>query len=595
MAWGVRVGRWLVIVLAMACVAGAAMAQGTNRAFVQIEAQPTLAEAQKRARAYAAAFPDVVGFRMASGWYAIALGPYAPNDAATRLATLRSGNLIPGDSFVAGGEVYRTPFWPVGVNPAEAPLVQPDGTPQSAEVSPAEPAPAEIAPAAAPPLPDETPAEARRSEGLLETADRQAIQSALQWFGFYDAAIDGAFGPGTRAAMAGWQTARGLEPTGILTTAQRAALLDERAQIEAELGLQPLTEPEAGIALSLPAALVEFDRYDPPFVHFRAKGDSGIRLSLISQPGDEATLPGLYEVLQTLDSVPLSGPRELRDRSFVIEGADARLATYATAELSGGLVKGYMLTWEPRAADLAGRVLKSINASFRPVGTRALDPGLVPLDDGMRAGMLAGMEVRRPAFSRTGFYVSGDGAVLTTTEVADTCSRLTLDGEAEADVTLRDDTLGIAVLTPRVALAPSKVATLDPAEVRPGSEIVVSGYSYEDALPAPALTYGTLDGATGLEGEADLRRLTLPALPGDAGGPVLDATGAVLGMLLPRATGGARVLPDEVSFAVSARTLAARLTAAGLTLAPVQREGALAPQDLADRATAMTVLVSCWK
>lgn len=584
------VGRWLAVMVVMLLSAVATAAQDTGRAWVQIEAQPTLAEAEERARAYSAAFPDVVGFRMASGWYAIALGPYTPEVAASRLSTLLTGNLIPGDSFIAGGEVYRAPFWPVGADPANAPVAQPEAAPVAATEAPQVTLPAEP-----PPLPDETPAEARRAEALLVTEERQAIQSALQWFGFYDAAIDGAFGPGTRAAMAAWQTKKGLEATGTLTTAQRAALLDERARIEAELGLQPVTEPESGIALSLPAALVEFDRYDPPFVQYRAKGDAGIRLSLISQPGDEETLARLYDVLQTLDPVPLSGPRALRDRSFVIEGADARTATFATATLSGGLIKGYMLTWEPRSAELAGRVLQALKSSFRPVGTRALDPGLVPLDDTTRAGMLAGMEIRRPALSRTGFYVSTTGAVLTTTQVIDACTRLTLDAEVEADVTFRDDALGVALLTPRAVLAPSQVAALDAAEMRPGSEVVVSGYSYGDALPAPALTYGTLDGATGLAGEADLRRLTLPALPGDAGGPVLDATGAVLGMLLPRATGGARVLPEEVAFAISAATLAARLTAAGVPLVPVQRDGALAPQDLADRAAAMTVLVSCWK
>lgn len=594
MGW---VGRWLAMMVLVLLSGVTAMAQEAGRAWVQIEAQPTLAEAEVRARAYAAAFPDVVGFRMASGWYAIALGPYTPEVAASRLATLLNGNLIPGDSFIAGGEVYRTPFWPVGADPANAPLVQPGDL----SLSPAAPpgASTEVAPPDPAPLPDETPAEARRSEALLLTGERQALQSALQWFGFYDGAIDGAIGPGTRAAMSAWQTAQGLEPTGILTTAQRATLLDERARIEAELGLQPLTEPESGIALSLPAALVEFDRYDPPFVQYRAKGDSGIRLALISQPGDEATLAGLYDVLQTLDSVPLSGPRDLRDRSFVIEGSDARIATYATAQLSGGLIKGYMLTWEPRAADLARRTLQALQASFRPVGTRALDPGLVPLDDSTRAGMLAGMEVRRPALSRTGFYVSGTGAVLTTTEVtggtAGTCPRLTLDGEVEADVTFIDEALGVALLTPRVPLAPSQVAVLDPGQVRPGAEVVVSGYSYGDALSAPALTYGTLDGATGLDGEADLRRLNLPALPGDAGGPVIDASGTVLGMLLPRATGGARVLPPEVAFAVAASAVSTRLATAGITPAPVVRDGALAPQDLADRATAMTVLVSCWK
>ena len=49
--------------------------------WVQIEAQPNLTDATDRARVYAADLPDVNGFRMGSGWYAIALGPYARSDA----------------------------------------------------------------------------------------------------------------------------------------------------------------------------------------------------------------------------------------------------------------------------------------------------------------------------------------------------------------------------------------------------------------------------------------------------------------------------------------------------------------------------------
>ena len=46
-----------------------------------------------------------------------------------------------------------------------------------------------------------------------------------------------------------------------------------------------LTEAEAGIEVTIPAALVEFDHYEPPFVHFRAKDGANTRLVLISTPG----------------------------------------------------------------------------------------------------------------------------------------------------------------------------------------------------------------------------------------------------------------------------------------------------------------------
>ena len=82
--------------------------------------------------------------------------------------------------------------------------------------------------------PDEDRQQARDSEALLTPEERKDLQTALQWFGYYPAAIDGAFGPGTRNSMSAWQEARGYEPTGILTTRQRRILLEDwRGEIAA--------------------------------------------------------------------------------------------------------------------------------------------------------------------------------------------------------------------------------------------------------------------------------------------------------------------------------------------------------------------------
>jgi len=75
---------------------------------------------------------------------------------------------------------------------------------------------------------------------------------------------------------------------------------------------------------------------------------------------------------------------------------------------------------------------------------------------------------------------------------------------------------------------------------------------------------------------------------------VLDVSGAVLGMLLPRDTTGTRRLPDDVSYALQTATVAARLSTAGIVPRAASSGGALAPEDLNRRAEGMTVLVSCW-
>lgn len=593
----VRVLVWSVICLLWVGL-GAGMAPAQEQAWVQIEAHPTLAEAETQARAYTSVFPDVKGFRLGSRWYGIALGPFSRDEAAVQLTQLLRENLIPRDSFISDGTNFREQFWPVGgaaVAPV-APVVQAPAAQAVVPETPVAEAPvAEVAAPTAPEPQDETPAEARRSEAALTREERQDLQRALQWDGFYNAAIDGAFGPGTRRSMSDWQTAMGFEVTGVLTMLQRAILIENWRADLAEYGFETVEEAEAGIEVTLPLGLVAFDHYEPPFVHFNPKVEGGMRVILISQPGDRAALYGLYDILQTLALVPLEGERSRNERSFEINGIGATVQSYAYAELSRGLVKGYLVVWSPDQAKQAERVLSQVKSSFRAVGNRALDPGMVAMTDAARRGLLAGLELRRPKFSRSGFYVDRSGKVVTSAEAVAQCGRITLDGVTEASVTMTDAALGLAVLTPKTALAPQMVAGFQIAPDRIGAEVAVAGYAYEDTLPAPVMTFGTLEDVAGLNGEAGVKRLGIATLPGDAGGPVIDGTGAVLGMLLPRASGGARVLPEGVEFAAASSAMVEALRKAGVSVTEAQAAGALAPEDLTRKAMGMTVLVSCWE
>ncbi|MFM7445875.1 MAG: peptidoglycan-binding protein, partial [Tabrizicola sp.] len=122
----------------------------------------------------------------------------------------------------------------------------------------------------------------------------------------------------------------------------------------------------------------------------------------------------------------------------------------------------------------------------------------------------------------------------------------------------------------------------------------VPGYSYEDRLPAPVITFGTLEDVTGLNGETTLNRLALQSLPGDAGGAVLDTSGSVLGMLLPAQPQGGKMMPQGVVFALSAAELSRLLIPTGVTTTATTSTAPLDPAALSDLATGMTALVSCW-
>jgi len=544
-------------------------------AWIQVETRPTMAEAEERARAYADVFPGVEGYAMAGGWFAVVLGPYEIDEAARQLDLLRRERMIPGDSFLSDGRGLRERFFPV----AGAQDVQDTA---SADAS-ADPFP-----------PAESYSEARNSEARLTRDERMELQRALAWFGLYTAGIDGAFGRGTRAAMVAWQEREGFDPSGVLGARQRAILLQSWRDDLAALGLELIRDTRAGIEIEIPTAMVEFDHYEAPFAHFREKDDSGVKVYLISQQGDATTLFGLYEIMQTLEIVPLDGPRERRPSGFTIEGRNATTASYTQAELSQGLIKGFVLVWDPRDDARMEKVLEAMKASFKPFGDVALDDALAAPDSAARADMMAGLEIRRPVRVRSGVFIDASGRVLTVAEAVEGCNRLTIDTGTEATLTALDAEAGLALVTPDTQLAPADTAAFRSETPRAGSEVALAGFAYAELLDTPVMTFGRFAGPGGFDGAPGLLRLDLAALEGDAGGPVFDTSGAVLGLLLPRSAGGDRPAPEGAALARDAGTITAFLAENGVEPRAGQFGGAMAAEDLTDRAVGMATRVSCW-
>ncbi|MCA0928628.1 serine protease [Ruegeria profundi] len=561
----------------------AVSAQQDAGVWVQVEAHPSLREAQERAQAYANVLPDVNGFRLNSGWYAIVIGPYLRSDADQVLRVYRAEGQIPADSYITFTSAMGQQFWPIGANilnrgvvtPPVDPIPQPD-----LNVSGLSPKPT-----------DETRSQALQSERLLTAQERRDLQTALQAAGFYNATIDGAFGQGTRRSMGEWQRFNGYEATGVLTSAQRKALMDDYNAPLISVGMQRYSDSQAGIDLDLPLGILTFDRYEAPFAHFESTSDLGATALLISQEGDRATLRALYEVMQSLKIVPLNGPRELRGDRFTLEGRGNGIVSYTEATQKDGQIKGFTLVWPEGDDARRARVLAAIKASFSTNGA-VLDSG-AGADADQRIDLVSGLQIRTPRLSRSGFFTDANGTVLTVSEATDSCTRITLNDDQEVQVAWADADLGVAVLRPRRTLAPINIAEFSADRPRIQSEVAVSGFSYEGALGAPTLTYGQITDVRGLNGEDGVKRLALAAQPGDAGGPVFDDAGQVVGMLLPTPSDG-RTLPASVSLAATAERLNKVLEQAGVSGQPGQVSAGISPNELSRRANGMTVLVHCW-
>ena len=552
--------------------------------FIQVEAHPTLREGEEAVRRFAGRVAGVNGFAAPGGWYAVALGPFAAPEAERRLARLRAEGRIPRDSFVALPSSYRAQFYPAGRSVLAGAASQP------------------AAPAAATPISassqasGETSREARASERLLTRAQRDALQVALEWAGFYRGAIDGAFGRGTRASMADWQAARGHEATGILTTSQRTALLGEYDAVFDGLDLAPVTDRAAGITIEMPTALVELAGRETPFARYEPTAEDGpearVRVFLVSREGGREALAGLYEIMQTLSVVPGRGPRSRAPDSFEIEGRGDGIVSRTHAATDGRRIKGFTLVW-PEGDDRLDRVWQRMLASFDGAAPAVLGEGSAMLATEQSVDLISGLEIRRPALTRSGLFVDPQGSVLTTAEVAGgACAELRLDDVHPATVAWTDGAL--ALLTPDAPLAPQGTAAFRSAPPRIGEAIAVAGYPFGGALGRASLTFGTLADVRGLGGEDALDRYELASAEGDRGGPVLDASGAVAGLLLPGSGRADMALPEGAAFGIDAGAVLRALDARSVAARTAAPGGPRHPEELTALAGDMTVLVACY-
>lgn len=584
----------LCVAIWMAMIAGTSVAQDMR--WIQIEAQPSLLEAETRARIYAQEFPDIQAHSIGSGWYAITLGPLPEDQADLRMSQLGARAAIPRDSFLATGTNYRQRIYPIGPAPAaampkktvEMEAAQEETTPISVTENKENAASLQTTPEGSISEPDETLSEARAGEALLSREEKMDLQRYLQWAGYYNSTIDASFGRGTRQSMAAWQANNGHEDTGVLTTAQRAKLRAQYFAIFDGLGLETHRDLEAGISIDLPKDVVAFDGYAAPLAHFKSRdGSSPTHVFLISAAGNRGDLAAIYSVLPTLSIVPMDIEKSLIKDRFVISGAGSKTRAYITASQEGGEIKGFGLIWPNQNDEQFDRLVAHMLKSFGTF-SGTLDPSLsLAINDPETE---FGVAIRTPAFVKSAVFVSDQGHAVTDTSDLEQCSALTIGGTHDAEIIAQSET-GAGLLSPTSDLKPISHAKLGNS-VRKGDRTFLSSFPYGGRLGLASLTETEVAETADLSGNTQKFRLDLLAEPGDFGGAVLDRSGNLAGILVSQDDTG-RVLPNNVNFAAAAEVLADMMASVGLRLEAGQSRRL---DDVALIASAQNMLtpIECW-
>jgi S1-C subfamily serine protease len=205
--------------------------------------------------------------------------------------------------------------------------------------------------------------------------------------------------------------------------------------------------------------------------------------------------------------------------------------------------------------------------------------------------------------SGTGIVIDGRGHVVTNEHVIRTCPQLRIVDASNqtyaATITAKDAANDLALLTAEHHWTES-ASFRDGQEIRPGDAVVATGYPLTGLLGSGmSVTTGSLTSLTGPRDDSRLMQMSAPIQPGNSGGPLLDSTGHVVGVvssqlnagLTATLTGGA--VPQNVNFAVKAAIVRTFLETQGVRYARAPSSTELAPSAVGELARKFTVRVEC--
>jgi Trypsin-like peptidase domain len=204
-------------------------------------------------------------------------------------------------------------------------------------------------------------------------------------------------------------------------------------------------------------------------------------------------------------------------------------------------------------------------------------------------------------FSGSGVVIGTQGEILTNAHVVEACTEITVrfpPGNLErAGLVARDERNDLAVVR---ATGANTVATFrDGSPVRAGDAVVALGYPLSGLLAtSPSVSIGNVSALAGLLDDSRYLQISAPVQPGNSGGPLLDASGHLIGVVTAKLN-AVRVakftgdIPQNVNFALKAEVVRTFLDSKGIAYRKAPSDQQLSPADVGDIARPFTVHIEC--
>jgi S1-C subfamily serine protease len=203
----------------------------------------------------------------------------------------------------------------------------------------------------------------------------------------------------------------------------------------------------------------------------------------------------------------------------------------------------------------------------------------------------------------TGYVISANGHIVTNHHVIDGCTgdiSGNLSGEPVATLRLvsSDASNDLALLQGPVT-AFKNFARIRDRSIRSGDSVVAIGYPYHGLLTSDfTVTTGIVSSLSGIANDTRFLQISAAVQPGNSGGPLLDTSGTVVGMVAAkinalrfvRATGN---IPENINFAIKTGAIRDFLDNSAIPYETSVPSGELKTAEIASLARAYTLLISC--
>ena len=203
----------------------------------------------------------------------------------------------------------------------------------------------------------------------------------------------------------------------------------------------------------------------------------------------------------------------------------------------------------------------------------------------------------------TGFFIDNEGLILTNKHVVLGCETVKVTHSSRtvtSDFIQPDNLQDLALI--KAEMQPRAVAFFRSGRgIRPGDSVYAYGFPLQGILASDAgITAGNVSNLAGIGDDRSLLQITAPIQPGNSGGPLLDETGNVVGIVVGKLdslviatlTGD---IPQNVNFAINATEARKFLDSYGIDYRTAPSDKKIEAADIAASARHFTVLVECWR